>query len=232
MGNLKSKYSSKSSSSSQKKGEITEADRAILNLKTQRRKLNDQRSRLEKLTEREREIVKELLAKKLKQRAILTLKKVKQQEGQIDQIDTYLMRVEEMLVNMETTKETKRLFDTLRMGADALKAAQSELSIEEVEQLAEDTAEAKEYEQHLAQLMGESWTGELDAEVMEELESLERVVFGEELPELPEKQLAPTEAVEEALPEVPDHTPEPADLLRAQAKAAGGKVKAEPLPAE
>ena len=210
-------------------------DRSILNLKTQRRKLNDQRSRLESLNEKERGIVKELLEKKLKQRALLTLKKVKMQEGQMDKIDTYLMRVEELLVNIETTKETKNLFDTLRMGADALKSAQSQLSLQEVEKLAEDTADAKEYEQRLNQIMGESWTGELDDEVLLELEQLEEAVFGAELPSVPDKPLGTKEnnpLEEESLPEAPTHEVEPADMLRAQAKAAGGRVrtKEEPEP--
>lgn len=117
MGNFSSKKSG-----SKKGGEITELDRAILNLKTQRRKLNDQRGRLEALNERERAAVRELLAAQRKGRALLALKKVKLQEGQMDAIDTYLMRVEEQLVGIETTRETKALFDTLRAGADALKA--------------------------------------------------------------------------------------------------------------
>lgn len=228
-------YSSKSKSK-KKAGEITDVDKAILNLKTQRRKLNDQRNRLQKLTDREREIVKDLLEKKFKSRALLALKKVKMQEVQMDHIDTYLVRVEEMLVNIETTKETKRIFDTLRMGADALKEAQSGLSLEEVEKLAEDTADAKQYEQRLNQLMGESWTGELDDEVIEELKQLERVVLGEELPEVPESQLPGAEVEkprEEALPDAPSHQVDPAEMLRAKAKAEGGRVRAreEPLPA-
>jgi charged multivesicular body protein 6 len=245
MGNFSSK-GSKSGWAGKKKGggEITEVDRAILNLKTQRRKLNDQRVRLETLTSRERALVSELLSKKMKGRALLTLKKVKLQEAQLESIDTYLMRVEEQLVGIENTKETKRLFDTLRMGADALKSAQAELSLSEVERLAEDTADAKEYEERLSSLMGESWTGELDGEVAEELEELERAVFGVELPELPAKSLPSTanetttttptaveEEEEEELPAVPDHEIDPAEVLRQKAKHAGGKLRADPLPA-
>jgi charged multivesicular body protein 6 len=230
-------YYSKSKKAAKEKqppGEITNIDRSILNLKTQRRKLNDQRSRLEILNEKERGIVKELLEKKLRNRALLTLKKVKMQEGQMDQIDTYLLRVEELLVNIETSKETKMLFDTLRLGADALKSAQSQLSLEEVGQLAEDTADAKEYEQRLNQLMGESWTGELDDEVLQELERIEEAVFGEELPDVPNthplgnEEKSPAEAA--SLPDVPTHEIEPVDLLRAQSKATGGEVRAKEEP--
>uniref|UniRef100_A0A061S574 Charged multivesicular body protein 6 n=1 Tax=Tetraselmis sp. GSL018 TaxID=582737 RepID=A0A061S574_9CHLO len=212
------------------KGKITELDKAILNLKTQRRKLSDQRTRLETLTSRERSLVKDLLNKKLKQRALLTLKKVKLQEEQLDQIDIYLLRVQELLISIENAKETKSVFDTLRLGADALKAAQSQLSLEEVEKLAEDTAEAKEYEDRLQQLMGESWCGHDDEEVLHELEELERSVFASELPEVPSGASELTQA-HEKLPDVPESELENVDALRAKARAAGGKVRAEPVPA-
>eukprot|EP00873_Tetraselmis_striata_P043306 jgi/Tetstr1/463570/TSEL_008449.t1 len=230
MGNFSSKKSG-----SKKGGEITELDRAILNLKTQRRKLNDQRGRLEALNERERAAVRELLAAQRKGRALLALKKVKLQEGQMDAIDTYLMRVEEQLVGIETTRETKALFDTLRAGADALKSAQASLSLAEVEALAADTAEAREYEAQLGAIMGESWVGEDEAEVVAELEALERAVFAEELPEVPAAPVAGAEEAEaagaEALPDAPTHDIDPAEALRQKAAAAGGRLRADPLPA-
>lgn len=104
-----------------------------------------------------------------------------------------------------------------------------------MEALAADTAEAREYEAQLGAIMGESWVGEDEAEVVAELEALERAVFAEELPEVPAAPVAGAEEAEaagaEALPDAPTHDIDPAEALRQKAAAAGGRLRADPLPA-
>lgn len=214
------------------KREITDADRAVLNLKTQRRRIEEQRKRVEAAIERELAVARELVAAKRKERALLALKKKKLHESQLEQIDAWLLSVESMLADVETAMRQNRLFSALKSGSEALKQLQKEVSVADVEQLMQDTAEAKEYEDHLRQLLGESWTGQDEAAAEKELAALEEQ-FGEverlELPQVPERvvldeqqqqEALPTAAAQQAeqaavaaaaeelgLPDVPTHTP-------------------------
>lgn len=68
-------------SSKPKAGKITDVDRAVLTLKTQRKKLNDQRKRLDDSATREVGVARQLLAAGKKDRALLALKRKKLQVG-------------------------------------------------------------------------------------------------------------------------------------------------------
>ena len=61
-----------------------------------------------------------------------------------------------------------------------------EVSLEEVERLTEDSAEAKEYEERMRTLLGEALTAEDDAAVLQELSQLEKAEASEEAAQLPE----------------------------------------------
>lgn len=123
------------------RSKITDTDRAVLQLKTQRRQLTGQRKRVrirsklaswclrmvscilllvpssvvavltgflrvaassvlcqqvEDLIARELAIARELIAAKRRERALLALKKKKLREGQLEQIDAYLLNVEQV----------------------------------------------------------------------------------------------------------------------------------------
>lgn len=61
-----------------------------------------------------------------------------------------------------------------------------EVSLEDMERLTEDTAEAKEYEDRVRALLGEALTAEDDAAVLQELAQMERTEAAEEAAQLPE----------------------------------------------
>lgn len=60
------------------------------------------------------------------------------------------------------------------------------MSLEEVERLREDTAEAKEYEDRVRELLGEALTAEDDAAALQELAELESAHADDEAARLPE----------------------------------------------
>lgn len=206
-----------------KKHHITDVDKAVLTLKTQRRKLVAERKRVENVITREIEIARQLIAQGNKSRALLALKKKKVQQGRIDQLDVWLLNVEEMLGNIENTKNNNQIYSALKQGNSALKELQKDVSVEDVEMLMEDSAEAKATQERMSEALSESLTPEEDEDVAAELKAMESSSTAHE--------------VAEELPDVPQHTPalptdtkstvEPVELLQAQAEKQGHPVVAE-----
>ncbi|KAJ3696963.1 hypothetical protein LUZ61_000668 [Rhynchospora tenuis] len=191
-----------------KKPKVTEVDRAILTLKTQRRKLGQYQQQLEAVIEAEVKAAKELIAQKRKDRALIALKKKKTQEELLKTVDGWLMNVEQQLADIELASKQKAVFDSLKAGSNAIKAIQSEINIDDVQKLMDDTAEAKAYQEEINAVL--QLSAEEEQEVMDEFEKLEEEMFVEDLPEAPvepvtvDKKDEIIEKVDEiVLPDVP-----------------------------
>ncbi|KAE8663616.1 Vacuolar protein sorting-associated protein 20-like protein 2 [Hibiscus syriacus] len=115
-----------------KKPKITEVDREILSLKTQRRKLGQYQQQLEAVIEAEKQAAKDLICEKRKYRALLALKKKKAQEELLNQVDTGLINVEQQLADIELASKQKAVFDSLKAGNNVIKAIESEINIDDV----------------------------------------------------------------------------------------------------
>eukprot|EP00803_Ostreobium_quekettii_P004559 evm.model.scf_1827.3 EVM.evm.TU.scf_1827.3 scf_1827:21035-22528(+) len=77
--------------------DITEEDKAVLSLKSQRRKLGAERKRIEALIDKNVEVARGLIAQKKKDLALLVMKKKKMQEEQVKKLDAWLLNVESMV---------------------------------------------------------------------------------------------------------------------------------------
>ncbi|XP_048228199.1 vacuolar protein sorting-associated protein 20 homolog 2 [Ricinus communis] len=220
-----------------KKPKITDVDRAILSLKTQRRKLAQYQQKLEEVIEAEKQAARELILQKRKDRALLALKKKKTQEELLKQVDTWLINVEQQLADIELASKQKAVFESLKAGTDTVKAIQSEINLDDVQKLMDDTEEAKAYQDEINAILGEKLSAEDEEEILAEFENLEAQLTVEDLPEVPTP--LPSKEHEEKLdlPDVPTKPPVAPHAVGDDAETASAelstnrKVLEEPLPA-
>lgn len=216
-----------------KKPKITEVDRAILSLKTQRRKLGQYQQQLEAVIEAEKQAARHLIREKRKDRALLALKKKKVQEELLQKVDAWLINVEQQLADIELGSKQKAVFESLQAGNTAMKAIQSEINLDDVQKLMDDTEEAKAYQDEINAILGEKFSAEDEEDVLAEFENLEAQLTVQDLPEVPTAALEEEEKLE--LPDVPTKAPvasNAADVEEVSDKLPEKrKVMEEPLPA-
>jgi charged multivesicular body protein 6 len=122
--------------------------RAILDMKNQRDKLHQYQRRITVLTDREKEIAKEMLAKGDKPRALLALRRKKYQESLLAKTDAQLEQLEKLTSSVEFALVQKDVVFGLQQGTNVLNEIHKEMGgLEHVEKLMGETADAIAYQQ-------------------------------------------------------------------------------------
>ena len=198
-------FSSSSSSSKPKKkpagGTITDIDRAVLDLKNSRDRLNRYKAKLERDNEKLRSRAKELNSQGKKSTALNLLKLRKYKLKEVERVDSQLMTIFQMVEQIQSKENEVEVLAAMRSGKNALNKLHEETSIEDVLQLMDEVQEANEVEQEISQILG---SGAADA-----LTSDEEDQIAAEFAAL-EKEMSETKVEEEEpkinLPEVPSTT--------------------------
>src|SRR5690348_17690180 len=120
-------------------------------MKNQRDKLRQYQKRITVLTDREKAIAKECLARGDTTRAKLALRRKKYQEGLIQKTDAQLAQLEQLTSDVEFALVQKDVLFGLQQGTAVLKEIHREMGgIENVEKLLGENAEARAYQEVVA----------------------------------------------------------------------------------
>ncbi|KAN0134842.1 charged multivesicular body protein 6 [Lactarius tabidus] len=159
---------------SQSTPKITAQDRAILDLKLQRDKLKQYQKKIQSVLNREHEIAKQQLAAGHKDRAVIALRRRKYQEGLLVKTDGQLENLEQLVSTIEFSLVEVSVLHGLKQGNAVLKEIHKELNVESVEKLLEETAEAREYQREIDNMLTNSLSLDEEDAVQAELKELQR----------------------------------------------------------
>lgn len=117
-------------------------------MKNQRDKLHQYQRRITVLTDREKDIAKQMLAKGDKSKALLALRRKKYQESLLAKTDAQLEQLEKLTSSVEFALVQKDVVFGLQQGTNVLQEIHKEMGgLEHVEKLMGDTADAVAYQQ-------------------------------------------------------------------------------------
>lgn len=178
---------------------MTNEDQAILDLKIQRDRIQQYQKRILVVLEREHEVARECLAKGDKRRALLALRKRKYQEQLLTKTDKQLENLEELTQNIEFALVQKDVMYGLQQGNEVLKTINKEMSLDKVEHIMDESAEAVAYQNEISEMLAGQITNSEEAEVQEELEALERQELEKQaaFPKVPAQELPQVQKEEE-----------------------------------
>ncbi|KAI9363205.1 Snf7-domain-containing protein [Pilaira anomala] len=189
------------------KNKITSQDKAILDLKVQRDKLKRYQKNLNVVIEKEVEAAKLALTQGNKKKALLALKKKKYQVQLLEKTDQQLMNLEELTHSIEYALVEKEVLEGLKTGNSVLNEIHKETSVEAVEKLMDDTADAIAYQNEIDEMLSGLMSTEDEEEIMKELDDLREQELSAKLPDVPNNQLPVPADISDKIPEVPTHLP-------------------------
>ncbi|KAM0723313.1 hypothetical protein Q7P37_001514 [Cladosporium fusiforme] len=175
---------------------ISAQDKAILDMKNQRDKLQQYQKRIKVVTDRETEVARECLRQGHKEKALLALRRKKYQESLLSKTDQQLAQLQALTSDVEFALVQKDVVFGLQQGTAVLKEIHKEMGgLEKVELIMSETEEAQAYQNEINEMLGGKMSNEDEDEVEDELLAMEREANG--VPAMPD---APTK-VQEPMPE-------------------------------
>lgn len=162
---------------------VTPKDKAILDLKRQRDKIKQYQKRLSAVQNRERTLAKQCLQQGDRKRALIFLRKEQYQKQMILKTDEQLSVLEELVSSIEFAQVQRDVAFGLEQGANVLKEINSEMSLEKIEKIMDDSAEGRMYQEEVTQLLSERITNSDELAVERELEQIELEQTDLRLPE-------------------------------------------------
>ena len=172
-----------------KVNQLSQEDKAMIECKQCRDKIKAYIRNGEKMVQKKKEKVKELLRNKDKERARFYLKQSKFYADKIKVYDGQLDMIETQISNLQTTMQMTEYQKVLRQGNEVLKELQKEVNVEKWQQIGDDLNELKEHDKELTNYFKEHNQNEeeFDNAVDDEIKKMENELgIGEiKLPDAP-----------------------------------------------
>ncbi|GBG31218.1 Charged multivesicular body protein 6 [Hondaea fermentalgiana] len=170
--------------------EMSVKDRALLDLKVARDRLDKAR----KKHEREKQVyvdkAREMLKAKKKDQAKLALRLKKMREMQLEKVNDQFFNLEKMVNDVQWAQHQVEIVEGMKAGNKALKELQ--LDPDEVNDIVADTQEAMDRQREIDDILSEQLNPEDEADVLAELDAIEQADANELNDKLP---VAPSDPV-------------------------------------
>jgi charged multivesicular body protein 6 len=175
---------------------VNESDKVIAELKITRDKVKNYLKKLESTIAACQSCVKECIRNKQKDKAMLALRKQKYLEKNLETGRGELLNLEGQIVSIENAQIQKNVYEALKQGNDFLKSMNQQLTLQDVDKLMEETAEAIEYQQEVGRALAQQGIEENDEDLLQQLDQLdEKEALDYEIPAVPQKRLGKEEEV-------------------------------------
>ena len=209
-------------------GRVTEVDRQVLGLKTQRRKLDGYAARVATQIARETANAKALAKSGEKARCLHALRRRELHERNATRIDEWATSVETLLSSIEQAQATAVVLERLKDGNEALRRAQAGYGVDDVHETLREMEAGAERQAEIDAMLAEQLDADAEDAALAELEALEKVsaIESDATTRSHEKATAETfetrsavEDVASALPSVPPSGEAPEDEAREAASS-------------
>lgn len=154
---------------------VADVDLAILDLKVQRDELQAYREKINGRVVRDEEAARMFIHNQNKDKAMIALRKKKQHTQILSDCENQLVRVEELIDSIEAATVLNDVVEALAVGVRTLKKAQKSISIDYVQQLMDERAEAIDTQNEINRELARDGVLAEDADALEEYESLREV---------------------------------------------------------
>uniref|UniRef100_A0A5S6R678 Charged multivesicular body protein 6 n=1 Tax=Trichuris muris TaxID=70415 RepID=A0A5S6R678_TRIMR len=185
MGNLFSK----------RRTRITKQDQAILQLKSQRDRLNRYCDRINRNVDKETAVARTLLRQGLRDKAMLILRKKRFLLSLVEKTSAQLDAIERIIHDVEFAQIEMDVMESLKVGNACLKSLNDAIRLEDVEKILDETQEAAQYQQEVTSIISGALEPDDEAAAEAELERLLHTVM--QYPGIPFEE----PEVEERIPE-------------------------------
>ncbi|CAG9330758.1 unnamed protein product [Blepharisma stoltei] len=175
---------------------VNRDDKAIAELKITRDKVRAYIKKLENCIDHCKSAIKTCIQNKQKDKALLALKKQKYLEKNLETARGEQLNLDQLISDVENAQIQKNIYESLKQGTEFLKCINQQLTVDDVEKLMEETAEAIEYQQQIGEALSQQAVVHDDNKLLEELDNLE--VLELDIPSVP---IQPLPKVKKEVPE-------------------------------
>lgn len=117
------------------------------------------------------------------------MKKKKYQQSLLEKTDVQLINLENLTSTIEFSLIEQQVLNGLKNGNCILAEIQKEMSLDEVEKIMQDSADAVAYQNEISEIIGGKLTDVDEDELLRELDEIQQADIEEKLPKVPSSKV-------------------------------------------